>query len=923
MKKAIAFILAIALACSNTAFASSVIFSISHKISQGLTFEESTCVTDDGKDNHTYTFKYVPGQSTFPVVAWGESQKSRKTLTKIASLYGENAVAGVNADFFSFQTGIPLGCVVSEGRFLSSAVNNNALAVFEDGSLYIGTPDIKSTIVIDGEEFSFYYNKYPTVYSLYIMDSTYYPSTASDFSCLEIVLKPTDTNLSVGSTVKCTVMNVRPNTYNSEIGKDRFVLTVPESHAAYPLLSKLHVGESLEINVTGSEIWENAEYVIGGGGIIARDGVFVPEAAQEYSDKVRNARTAVGICPDGTGIFFAVNGKKENFSSGMTLEELANTMIDMGCETVLNLDGGGSTTVGVKYSRDGQLEVVNYPTDGYPRGVSNAILFLNTGVSDGKAVSASLFPNLHFVLPNSSVEIQETFFDASMTPVHEITPANTEYFSESVGVSFDNGRLVIGDTDEPEIKISAEYTLDEETVLTAEKSFFIPSNLDNLSLNVVNPVLEAFGKTSLSTFAEYYGFEVASDIGAFNWSFEENNAEELSEGELARCDIARLLSDGTVEILTDEIFTSATLVAEYQGVTASINIFVGYRDLILDDFESLEKGEEDIPANDTAFPVEGGYKSDTAIFLKNGTAMYETPLKLDLYPKKVTVMYKGKYSSPSALLIIGPDGEKVAVPYSVKTDYSEITGWSELEAVLPLDMNGTVYIASPFASPFEHEAVVDNLTASYGFTEPVFDDTQDSWAKDYIMSVYDMGLISGYTEDDKTLFGPNRNITRAEFAKLIALFNKYTPSEEGTVSYFNDAGDIPLWAAPYVTAVAENNVMNGRAEGDGTLTFAPSAPITRTEAMLVISRLIENEGDAELNFNDSSSVPEWAEEGVKKVVSSGIITGYDDNTLRPDNNITRAEAAVVFSRLFNYIYHSTGIPETEENSNFQSQNTST
>ncbi len=901
MKKALAILLAATLAFSNIASATSVIFSISHKISHGLTFEESTCKTDDGKDNHTYTFKYIPGQSTFPVVAWGESQKSRKTLTKIASLYGENVVAGINADFFSFQTGIPLGCLVSDGRFLSSPVNNNALAVFEDGSLYIGTPDIKSTITVDGEEFNVYYNKYPTVYSLYLMDSTYFASTASEFSCLELVLKPVDTEIKVNSTAKCTVMNVHPSTSDTQISKDCFVLSVPESHAAYPLLSGLHIGEMVELNVTGSEIWEKAVHVIGGGDIIVSEGVYIPETADEYSDKVRYARTAVGICPDGSGIFFAVNGKKENFSAGMSYEELANTMIEMGCETVLNLDGGGSTTVGVKYSHDGNIQVVNYPTDGYPRGVANAILFLNTGESDGVAVNAELFPNLHFVLPNSEAEIEEVFFDSSMIPTEETTPLNTEYFSENESVSFSDGRIFVGDTEASEIKVSAKYTFEDENTLTAEKSFYLPSALDSLSLNVVKPVLDAFGKTTLSTFAEYYGFEVASAIGAFNWRFEENNAEELSEGELAKCDRARFLSDGTLEILTDEIFTSVTLVADYRGVEAKAEIFVGYRDFVLDDFEALEESEEKTPENNTAFYFEGGFKSDTAAYLKNGIAMYETPLKVEYYPKKVSLMYKGKYTSPAALLVIGPDGEKMAVPYAVKNDYSEITGWSELEAVLPTDMNGTVYIASPFASPFEETAIIDTLTVSYGFTEPVFDDTEDSWAKDYIASIYSMGLISGYEEEDKTLFDPNRNITRAEFAKLVALFNNYVTGE-GDIGYFNDADNIPEWAAPYISAVAENGVMNGRAEGDGTLTFAPSDSITRTETMIVISRLIESTSDIELDFNDKSSVPTWAEEGVKKVVSSGIITGYDDNTLRPDNNITRAEVAVVFSRLFNYVY---------------------
>ena len=130
---------------------------------------------------------------------------------------------------------------------------------------------------------------------------------------------------------------------------------------------------------------------------------------------------------------------------------------------------------------------------------------------------------------------------------------------------------------------------------------------------------------------------------------------------------------------------------------------------------------------------------------------------------------------------------------------------------------------------------------------------------------------------------------------------------------FNDSDKIPEWAIEYVTAVSQNNIMNGRAESDGSLTFAPSDPITRTEAMLVLSRLMPEGGTIfPPTFSDSNTVPSWAREGVEKAVSAGIITGYDDNTIRPQNNITRAEVAVVFSRLYSYVYEKFVTPEDLE-----------
>lgn len=93
----------------------------------------------------------------------------------------------------------------------------------------------------------------------------------------------------------------------------------------------------------------------------------------------RHPRTAVGIRPDGTLLLFVVDGRSKE-SEGMSLDELTKTLKWLGCTDVLNMDGGGSTTLYLQdWPNDG---IVNYPIDNGrfdhhgERGVSNAILVI-------------------------------------------------------------------------------------------------------------------------------------------------------------------------------------------------------------------------------------------------------------------------------------------------------------------------------------------------------------------------------------------------------------------------------------------------------------------------------------------------------------------------------------------------------------------
>lgn len=883
MKKILSILLVLSILLSLSASA----FSVDYLISDGLTYRETTETLPDGNMSHEYLFRFTPHLSTRPVVAFGESQFSRKNLLKIANTFGDSAVAGINADFFSFTTGIPLGAVAVNGRFLSSSVGNNALAIFEDGTLHIGKPDIVTKISFEGEEFDFYYNKYPLVYSLYVTDNTFSDSTESNFECLEILLKPRREELYINSTVSCLVKNISFNTTDTKIKKGHFVLTVPNTHPAYKLFSTLHIGESVNISVTASKVWEDASYVVGGGDIIVEDGVYIPETADEYADKVRYARTAVGITEEGEGIFFAVNGKKENYSSGLTYAELAEEMIKEGAKTVLNLDGGGSTTVGVKFPGDTEMKVMNYPTDGYPRGIANAILFVNTKNPSGKISNATLLSSSVFAMSGAETLLKESFFDSSMTAVTDTEGIEREYVALTEGIEITDGKLKVV-ADSGEVKVGGNYFLPDGREINAEKTLYIPEALDNLTLELEKDVLLFSDKTRLTISADFYGFDVLTSVSAFDWQFEENNKTELGEGMLAENDVARLWSDGTLEVITEHKFVTTTLVASYRGKTAKATLFVGLEDALIDGFELLDDDSEK------------GYKSERALTLPKGSVAFDEPLATEHFPYSFTLMYKGEFDDEADLLITTSEGEETSVPYTVVSDYSGVTGWSKIEAVIPRELKGKVFIVSPFTSKNEKPAVIDDFTVTYGVKEEYFSDALDSWAKDYIDAIRQMEITEGYlTDEGIRLFDPAREITRAEFAKFITLFKNL--SYEGSEPSFADSDLIPEWSKPYVNAVSSNGIMNGRREGDG-LYFAPNEKITRAEIMVVISRLIETSDGDEPSFADFEEIPDWAKEGVKASVSSGIITGYPDNTVRASNNITRAETAVVLTRLYDYLF---------------------
>jgi hypothetical protein len=79
----------------------------------------------------------------------------------------------------------------------------------------------------------------------------------------------------------------------------------------------------------------------------------------------RHPRSAVGLSADGkTLLIAAIDGRRKDWSRGLTYGELGQFMLDQGAHTALNLDGGGSTTLVARDDATEGYTVLNWPSDG-------------------------------------------------------------------------------------------------------------------------------------------------------------------------------------------------------------------------------------------------------------------------------------------------------------------------------------------------------------------------------------------------------------------------------------------------------------------------------------------------------------------------------------------------------------------------------
>ncbi len=166
---------------------------------------------------------------------------------------------------------------------------------------------------------------------------------------------------------------------SSVIPADGFVISVAGAARQWAL-EKLRVGERVKLNLDWSptetdqtDSWKQAANIIGGGPQLIKNGrVEITNAAEKILPAFVSdfhPRTAIAKLKTGQILLVAVDGRRPGVSAGMSLTMLADLLLEFGAAEAINLDGGGSTAMVIKY------KLVNRPSDATgERPVSDAIL---------------------------------------------------------------------------------------------------------------------------------------------------------------------------------------------------------------------------------------------------------------------------------------------------------------------------------------------------------------------------------------------------------------------------------------------------------------------------------------------------------------------------------------------------------------------
>lgn len=168
----------------------------------------------------------------------------------------------------------------------------------------------------------------------------------------------------------------------------------------------------------------------------------------------------------------------------------------------------------------------------------------------------------------------------------------------------------------------------------------------------------------------------------------------------------------------------------------------------------------------------------------------------------------------------------------------------------------------------------------------IFKDIFYHWGREYIEKLYNNGIAQGYEDGG---FHPDANINRAEMLKMAV-----TGAEINMPITFDDENftftDLDEWQKPFVYAAWKDGVVQGYDE----TTFAPAQNVTRAEALkialLAFGYYVPDTSD-EFAFDDTQR--HWASSYINEAYKKLIVSGDPDGGFRPDDPLTRAEAAKI------------------------------
>lgn len=815
------------------------------KIGEEAFFCNNTYLSDQsgvGLQTENY-ITYTPNSSLSTIIAGGDKLYGSLTKTEVSAdkllSRGEDIIGGVNADYFSLQTGVPMSNLIIDGEVISKdGTATYGFGFDENGKPFVGECYISAVLTRgDGRTMNIEcINKYRQPYAMYLLNSDFSSETHGTTLGLDIIIQADTDRLKIGETVKGTVTYAQCFNGSVKIPEGSLLLTLDVNAPMFNDIADIAIGENVEISVSApnDKRWETASIGMGSTGeYILSGGIVTPNLPSGA-----HPRTAIGIKENGDVVLYTIDGRQTDYSYGVKLSTLAERMKELGCTEAINLDGGGSTSIVARLPGDEGISLMNKPSDKNARKVATNIFLRNnlqkTGVAGQVFISPARVP---YIMKGATQKFTASVSD---TGYHSINP---------------NGNVIFG------IEGGKNSTISNDGLFTA---------LDSGTVTVT----ASFGDVTGSR--EVVCVETPAGITVKNQS----NGEEISSLKISRnekIDLTAIPILGYMDVISaDNCFTWNC--DEKIGTIDQNGVFTASNSIGASGLITVSAGN--CVKEIMTYVLSDGSENEELLYSAVDAQLSENQLH-------GTVSNEYKVDVQSENLKITADGNPLAVTYDGKT----------FSAALP---ENTQKIRITATNDLGYTTVV-SLTQNEGISfENPFADTEKSWARDILSYMYNQGLVSGENTDEGLVYKPNKEMSRSEFAVLICNFLKINPDEYSSLSLpYTDLDEIPKWALNHFKALYSLGILKGRDAGDGTSFADPKTGISRSEAFTILARLLPTGlKKAEISATDKNEIPKWAEDGFKTLMADGTVSGYEDGSLRPLQKLTKAEAAKLLFSLY-------------------------
>ncbi len=457
-------------------------------------------------------------------VAGGGTYTNKATVSQMANR--TNAVALVNGDFFTMKLqGAPLGPSIINGEIKSSPAvltdlwsfgidsNNKAFIDLTKFAGSVTAPNGKS-FPIDGLNKTIYWYQPSKEYShqskIQMYDSFWTSKTRGDKTTGELLLSENDV---------VEQISYRKN-LDMAVPKGKKILQFSENAEKF-MQDNVKVGDKLTVR-TNIEPNRNWKMMIGGHALLVENG-----AIKKYTKDIKSidgvrARTAVGISRDGKTVYIVTAEGRTKRSSGLTISELAQFMLDLGVDKAMNLDGGGSTAMAVRNLGDlNRTRATNPERNGAERRVVNGLGVYNTSKNTGLIADGKFESDVDTIVGEQLNLKLKSAWDEFLNPI-DIKGRTYTLTESSNGANILNGQTYLPMTPG---KFVVNLKADKGDGFNKEINVADPSSYTNLKLSTKNNIIKRGSEIKVDATGEYKGRKIKISPRVLKLNFEDLNAE--------------------------------------------------------------------------------------------------------------------------------------------------------------------------------------------------------------------------------------------------------------------------------------------------------------------------------------------------------------------------------------------------------------